>query len=137
MIRTHCEKGNAIQLIFLKILAIKFSKISTISPAIKGWWIGEAWGILRAHQTTLSKNPLPKYTGRGGGCVRVSLRLPLSTTHQIVREMYDFTQKEIGYISGSMCWIFFLFSASVVNITLHHLLNFQKNLANSLTRAIY
>ena len=87
MIRTHCEKGNAIQLILLKILAIKFSKISTISPAIKGWWIGEAWGILRAHQTTLPKNPLPKYTGRGGGCVRVSLRLPLSTTHQIVREI--------------------------------------------------
>ena len=67
MIRTHCEKGNAIQLILLKILAIKFSKISTISPAIKGWWIGEAWGILRAHQTTLPKNPLPKYTVRVAG----------------------------------------------------------------------
>ena len=132
MIRTHCEKGNAIQLILLKILAIKFSKISTISSAIKGWWIGEAWGILRAHQTTFPKN-----TRRGGGCVRVSLRLPLSTTHQIVREMYDFTQKEIGYISGSICWIFILFSGSVGNITLHHLLNFQITLANSLARGIY
>jgi hypothetical protein len=49
MIGTHCEKDNAIQLILVKILAIKFSKISTISPAIKGWWIGEAWGILRAY----------------------------------------------------------------------------------------
>ena len=88
----------------------------------------------RFYAHTFPKNPLPKYTGRGGGCVRVSLRLPLSTTHQIVREMYDFTQKEIDNISGSIRWIFILFSGFVGNITLHHLLKFQINLANSLLK---
>ena len=120
MIRTDSKKGNAIQLILLKILAIKFSKISTISPVIKGWWIGEAWGILRAHQTTFANNPLPKYTGRDGGCMRVSLRLPLSSTHKIVREIYDFTQKETGYMSGSICWILILFSLWVKHIIFYH-----------------
>jgi hypothetical protein len=56
----------------------------------------------------------------GDGCTRVSLRLPLSTTHQIVREMYDFIQKEIGYMSGSICWILILFSGWVKHIIFYH-----------------
>jgi len=53
-----------------------------------------------------------------------------------MREMYDFAQKEIGYMSRRICWIFILFSGSVGNITLQHLLNFQRNQTNSLAVGI-
>jgi len=50
--------------------------------------------------------------------------------------MYDFIQKEIGYMSGSICWILILFSGWVKHIIFYHLMDFQRNPANSLAVGI-
>ena len=51
-------------------------------------------------------------------------------------EMNDFTKKKIGYMSGSICWFFIKFSGWVKQIIFYHLLDFQRNIADSLARKI-